>query len=179
LQEFTFTEELRNAVKSPLGKLLKDSEITKEMLNEYFLLPNLTVCVGDRTTEKINDLGFSPNLEIVDKLERRYSRPPPRSTSPDQYVLNASNKQGTISIDALQKLSVCLDSIVRNRQKKVRLVIDGEEDLLALPVIAFFPEDTVVFYGQPGEGLVIVNSDSNQNARRILAILGIRSLGVP
>ena len=109
-------------------------------------------------------------------LERRSSRPSPRTGSLDQ-VFNAINEAGTISSDALQKLDQCLDSILQNRQSTIRLVIAGEEDLLALPVIAFFPEETVVFYGQPGEGMVIVNSkESKQNARKILEQLGIRSL---
>ena len=77
----------------------------------------------------------------------------------------------------LAELNQCLNFILRNRQTTIRLVIDGEEVLLALPVIAFLPEDTVVFYGQPGEGMVVVNSDeSRQNAKRILEQLGIVSL---
>ena len=39
------------------------------------------------------------------------------------------------------------------------IVVDGEEDLLALPAIALAPLTSVILYGQPDEGLVIVKVD--------------------
>ena len=38
----------------------------------------------------------------------------------------------------------------------VRIIVQGEEDLLVLPVVLFAPANSVVLYGQPNEGLVIV-----------------------
>ena len=38
----------------------------------------------------------------------------------------------------------------------VRIFVNGEEDLLVLPVCVHAPENSVVMYGQPHEGLVIV-----------------------
>ena len=35
------------------------------------------------------------------------------------------------------------------------MLVDGEEDLLVLPVCLFAPENSVVMYGQPNEGLVV------------------------
>ena len=49
-------------------------------------------------------------------------------------------------------------NLVKNIFKEkppIRLVVDGEEDLLVLPVCLFAPENSVVMYGQPNEGLVI------------------------
>ena len=37
------------------------------------------------------------------------------------------------------------------------LVVDGEEDLLALPSILFAPLNAYVLYGQPNEGIVVVS----------------------
>jgi len=34
--------------------------------------------------------------------------------------------------------------------------IKGEEDLLTLPAVLFAPLDSVVCYGQPGKGMVLV-----------------------
>ena len=177
MQEYIFPEALRREVKSPIGRLLKDSEVRKKDLEFYFGKSNLTVCVGDRTTERMNEFGLLSSLEIIDTIERRVHRPPPKLVSADQPVLRALNRPGTISSDALLKLGQSLDLILQNKQKTIRLVIDGEEDLLVLPVVAFFPTGTVVFYGQPGEGLVIIDSkDSAENAKRMLLQLGIRSL---
>jgi hypothetical protein len=41
-------------------------------------------------------------------------------------------------------------------QPPVRLMINGEEDLLVIPACIFAPENSIVLYGQPNQGLVIV-----------------------
>jgi uncharacterized protein (UPF0218 family) len=53
--------------------------------------------------------------------------------------------------------------------EKVQIVIDGEEDIVALPFLMFAPVDWVVCYGQPNEGLVIVKitEDSKKRAESI------------
>ena len=38
----------------------------------------------------------------------------------------------------------------------IRILVDGEEDLLVLPTCILAPENYVIMYGQPNEGLVIV-----------------------
>ena len=42
-----------------------------------------------------------------------------------------------------------------DQKPPIRLLVDGEEDLLVLPVCLFAPANSVVMYGQPNEGLVI------------------------
>jgi GTP-dependent dephospho-CoA kinase len=158
-----------------MGLLVKDSDIDRKTFHRYFRKTGLKVAVGDRTTERITEFGFSPNLEIIDKIERRLPRAPIKLES-SQEVIRATNKPGTISSDALEKLDESLSLILQDK-RTVRLVIEGEEDLLALPVTAFYPEHTFVFYGQPGEGLVVVDvSVSRQRAKDMLAKMGIMSL---
>ena len=38
----------------------------------------------------------------------------------------------------------------------IRLTVNGEEDLLVLPVCIHAPENSVILYGQPNKGLVLV-----------------------
>ena len=40
-------------------------------------------------------------------------------------------------------------------------VVEGEEDLLTLPSVAFSPLGSIVFYGQPNEGLVVIQVDDH------------------
>ncbi|MDG6923520.1 MAG: GTP-dependent dephospho-CoA kinase family protein [Nitrososphaerota archaeon] len=175
MYEYIFSEELKEKVRFPIGKLLKDSEVTKENLQYYFDKSNLIVSVGDRTTERFSEFGLRPHLEIIDAVERKKKRTPPQ-LSANQTLFRAVNNAGTISSDALQNLLRCLDSITLEG-KRARLIISGEEDLLVLPVMAFFPIGTCVFYGQPREGLVIVDSsESAQYARSLLLQIGVRSL---
>lgn len=50
------------------------------------------------------------------------------------------------------------------------LLVDGEEDLLALPAIVHAPIGGVVYYGQPQQGLVEVMV-TEEKKREVLALL--------
>jgi len=50
------------------------------------------------------------------------------------------------------------------------LIIDGEEDLLVLPVVQYAPIGSVVYYGQPGEGLVKVVV-TKEKKRQVVALV--------
>lgn len=177
MQVFPITLDLREQLKLPLGQLIPDGNLSMEVLKPYFELDGFVVCVGDKTTERIHDLGFSPALEIVDNFERRIAKERVRYLGRIENLVRTENRPGSISLDALRKLSKCLDLVNENKGSTFRLEVIGEEDLLALPVIAFFPKGTVTLYGQPGEGLVVVSSDmSKQMARKYLAEIGIFSL---
>ena len=66
--------------------------------------------------------------------------------------LSCKNPPGEIteeSIQVIQKAFSC--------EPPVRITVDGEEDLLVIPVCIYAPENSVVMYGQPNEGLVIVH----------------------
>jgi uncharacterized protein (UPF0218 family) len=40
------------------------------------------------------------------------------------------------------------------------ILVEGEEDLLALPSIVESPDNSLVLYGQPSQGLVVVDTNS-------------------
>jgi GTP-dependent dephospho-CoA kinase len=174
--EIFISDKVREELKVPLGRLIKDSELTRDSLAGYFKGPKITVCIGDRTTERTHLLGFSPTLEIVDSLEKRMNRNVPEIFEKDRIILKTANPPGSISPDALERLAEIL-STIQDSRKRIRLEVQGEEDLLALPVIAFFPEGTVSFYGQPNEGLVVVSSTiAREKSRKILRDMDINSL---
>ena len=52
----------------------------------------------------------------------------------------------------------------------VRITVNGEEDLLVIPVCIYAPENSVVMYGQPNEGLVIVkiNPEIRNKTQKLL-----------
>ena len=94
------------------------------------------------------DQGF-PDLAVVDGKERRSKR-----SYPANYIakeLQCTNLAGTISKDAVKVLQDAIKA-----RPPVRVLVDGEEDLLALPVFAMAPVGSAVLYGQPLEGLVVV-----------------------
>ena len=109
------------------------------------------ITVGDRTTENMINLGIIPEVQIVDGLEKRDKRLVPT----DDIVntnLSCKNPPGEITEESTQVIQKAFSS-----KPPVRITVDGEEDLLVLPVCVFAPENSVVMYGQPNEGLVVVD----------------------
>lgn len=47
-------------------------------------------------------------------------------------------------------------------EKEVVMIVEGEEDLLALPAIVESPDDAFVVYGQPSQGLVVVTATATK-----------------
>jgi uncharacterized protein (UPF0218 family) len=124
----------------------------------------LVVTVGDRVTETLQETtGRSPDVFVVDGMERRSAREIPRVAHGS--TLKAKNPAGRITKAALDAMSRAFAG-----EKPVMVLIDGEEDLLTIPAVIEAPLGSVVFYGQPLEGVVAVRVDekSKASAREIL-----------
>ncbi len=142
-------ENLRAELKRPLGILLKDVDATKENILKNILSSSFIISVGDATTEKLIKYEIVPSLQIVDGLEKRAKRELPAASV--KTSLSCSNPAAEITSDSIDTIMRALRS-----PTPVRITVMGEEDLLVLPVCVFAPENSVVLYGQPNEGLVIV-----------------------
>lgn len=139
-------EHLRERLKTPLGILLRDASkenILNHITNEPFI-----ITVGDATTEKMLKFNLVPSLSIVDGLEKRKKRDIP---SGNETKLFCDNPAGEITAQSIVAIKSALES-----KPPVQIIVNGEEDLLVLPVCIYAPQNAVVLYGQPNEGLVIV-----------------------
>jgi hypothetical protein len=155
-------ENLRESLKKPLGVLIKDSETTKENILKNIPSGSFVISVGDATTEKLVKYGIVPSLQIVDGMEKRFKRNVPWSFVKTEFSCNNPAAQITEeSIDVIKKSL---------QAPPARITVTGEEDLLVLPACLFAPENSVVLYGQPNEGLVIVriNSEIRNKAQAIM-----------
>ena len=58
-------------------------------------------------------------------------------------------------------------------EESVRITVDGEEDLLVIPACIYAPDKSVVLYGQPNEGMVIVpvTSEIRNKTKSILYLI--------
>jgi GTP-dependent dephospho-CoA kinase len=165
--EFRLPEELRPTLGRPLGKLFKASEVGGPDFLRLAEEATLVISVGDRVTQTFGELGLVPDVQVVDGRENRKGREPP--TVPYDRLVSVSNPPGTLTSQAIGGVRSAMEG-----EKPARVLVDGEEDLVAIPVIAFAPDASVVFYGQPGEGIVAVTVDSGTKARNkaILAAMG-------
>ncbi len=172
-------EEIKDELKKPFGKLVLDSELSREVLLSSAFADNssLKVSVGDRTTERIQIFGFKSDLEIVDGYEQRKPFQTKRLWENSyRRILKVANPAGFISSESLSALKDSLKILLESSSLlSIRIEIEGEEDLLALPVFAIFPPGTFVFYGQPNLGMVLVRLE-NELAEKSKSIL--RRIGV-
>jgi len=136
-------------LKKPFGELIPDKKVTKQKVASMLKGAKKVIAVGDATTERLVSFEIIPDLAIIDGKERRSKRDYPASYSAKE--LRCTNPAGTISKDAVKVLQDAL-----KLQPPVRVLVDGEEDLLAMPIFATAPEGSAITYGQPHEGLVVV-----------------------
>ena len=143
-------ESLRDELKIPLGKLIPNSSQEKESYILKIYSEKVVITVGDATSELLLNMGLVPLLHIVDGQEKRQKRSLP-STESINTEINVKNNPGELSPESFNLIKNIFE-----KKPPIRLVVDGEEDLMVLPVCLFAPPNSVVMYGQPNEGLVIV-----------------------
>jgi len=143
-------ENFRDQLKNPLGNLIKDNDPNKENILKKIHAESIIITVGDKTTENMVQLGLRPQIQIIDGLEKRNQRTVPVDGAINTK-LSCKNPPGEITEESMQIIQKAFSC-----ESPVRIIVDGEEDLLVIPVCIFAPENSVVIYGQPNEGLVIV-----------------------
>lgn len=136
-------------MKIPLGVLLPENQADKSHIEKYLSENSYIISVGDRTTEKMIDFGLIPSLQIIDGQEKREKREPPKLDNATE--LTVDNPAAEITSESISMIKKAF-----TLQSPVRIFVNGEEDLLVLPVCVHAPENAVVLYGQPNQGLVIV-----------------------
>jgi hypothetical protein len=143
-------DDLRDQLKTPLGNLISDNDPNKENIIKKISAELVIITVGDRTTENMLQLGLKPQIQIIDGLEKRSECAVPADDTINTK-LSCKNPPGEITEESIQVIQRAFSS-----EPPVRITVDGEEDLLVIPACIFAPENSVVMYGQPNEGLVIV-----------------------
>jgi hypothetical protein len=157
---YTITPELRIKLKKPLGTLIRGSytETVKKLLDMIKEEKPLTIIsVGDTVSKNIVENHLLPQLAIVDNRVMRRSIQPIPTTA--EKTIHVKNPQGTITEEAITSIKDALKS-----KCHVKIIVDGEEDLLTLIAVLYAPQNSFVVYGQPYEGIVIVKVTPEKKA---------------
>jgi uncharacterized protein (UPF0218 family) len=143
---------MRSELKKPLGLLLEgEPHETTDRLGELInqIRPPILATVGDVTSGNIIDAGLHPDIVVVDNRVMRVSVEPLELD--DRSKICAQNHPGTIDADAWSALGKAV-----RLKSGMAVIVEGEEDLLVLPLIVLMPLGSVVIYGQPLKGMVVV-----------------------
>lgn len=153
--------DLRAELKAPLGPIYTDTE---ELLAD---VGRPVIAVGDIVTHHLLTADHRPDVAIVDgktKRERVERQMRDAIEGFDRHV-TVENPPATLTEELLE----ALESAVGDGGTTA-IVVEGEEDLAALPAVLVAPEGAVVVYGQPDEGMVlgVVDEDIQVRVRDLL-----------
>ena len=162
----SLNDSLRQQLKKPLGILVTGS---RDKCNEYLRSkiakekPPRLILVGDMVSRNALRFGLQPHVIIIDNREMR------RTSSStimldDRRQFSLFNAQGSINASSWR----LINQAVKNGNSAV--IVDGEEDLLSLVAVSVAPVGALVVYGQPKEGIVIVNV-TPESKRMVMRIL--------
>ena len=114
--------------------------------------PSKIIAVGDVVSRETLARRIHVDLRIIDHKSLR--KPTQKVRLANQKIYRVRNPAGVITSEAWGAIEQAVS------EEGVVIVVDGEEDLLTLPCIAESPDRAFVLYGQPHEGLVVVNVNS-------------------
>jgi uncharacterized protein (UPF0218 family) len=156
LVAYLANEEALLRLKHPLGKLITGPpERTMKVLKEVIERdrPTRVIAIGDVVTSNIMKSGIKVDFIVIDFKSKRQPVDPICLDNCD--VTKIKNPAGVITPTAYEAVKDVCTKLEGGSHLKA-IVVDGEEDLLTLPIVKLAPIGTLVVYGQPYAGIVLV-----------------------
>jgi uncharacterized protein (UPF0218 family) len=125
----------------------------------------MLVTVGDHVTADFLEAGIRPDVAIIDFLIMRFPADEKIKKVIDDYQVPTKRVKNPPS-----KITKELQDTVKNAVPPLKIIVEGEEDLATLPAILMAQIGSVVAYGQPNEGIVLVEV-TREKKREISDIL--------
>lgn len=154
---FILPYDLRVELAEVHGKLMSSIDQIKSSAGETL------ISVGDETTINFIKNGVKPDLAIVDfRINRKdvFREISDLGYPKDKKFIRVKNEHGTIDASLIK----VINSFFSSSSHSAVIKVDGEEDLAVLPVVLLAPLGTKVFYGQPNQGLVLVEVTETEKA---------------
>jgi len=115
-------------------------------------------------------------VKIIDFKTKREKIPNSYFSRYEKQMINLRpyiNKPGTINLKTVRVLKEKINQAIFGK-KKSWIVIDGEEDMLALPAVLLAPLNSLVFYGHWSFGAVevhVTEISKNETKNLVLKLL--------
>lgn len=158
---------LRAAVSKPMGDIVQGDESNYEIAAHKTAQvlqkkkPVLIITIGDVVTETLYQAGVVPDVSIIDYRTRRAQVMVPKQYGADEVMGPVQNPAGTIQDEAALAISQAMQDSLKTG-KHIEVVIEGEEDLMGIPVVMTAPLGSIFVYGQHGSGIVLVEVTEEQ-----------------
>jgi len=143
------SEKVRARLKRPLGQLFSNIGSAIEYLRK--LKPHRLITIGDIVGAGFIAAGVKPDVVVVDFFVMRTPAPPSIRVLIDSFeasVIHVKNPAGTLTSEMRNSLA--------EAKPPVKIIVEGEEDLATIPAVISAPLGSAVVYGQPAEGIVLI-----------------------
>lgn len=181
-KRYLLPEALRPELAKPFGPILQSEDLKAHLQGT-----DVVVAVGDVVSLTLKMLGITPRVFVCDYQTQR-GVPAGGAThggeAAKRLISNEStlyelelgswgdraftvrNAAGTIAREAWDAIRLGLTA----QEGPVRVLVEGEEDLLGIPCFLEAPDGAVVLYGMPNQGVVVVRVDARFK-ERVAALL--------
>jgi pantetheine-phosphate adenylyltransferase len=139
----TLNEAQRDFFAKPQGPVLQESDL-KDEHNTPFV-----VVVGDSALETFITHKIKYDLGIYD-FQKKRQEDISDILKPIEPELTATNPAGSISLHLTKSLQTALNQNLKH------LFVQGEEDLATVALFLLLPLNSIIYYGQPNQGIVRV-----------------------
>ena len=163
--QYILPDDLEDKLKEPLGLLVDEKELLRLLEDEKYI-----VSVGDQVTYTLLKNNIEPVFCIVDfKTKRNRCSDEIKNViqSFGKKMVTIENPPRCISSDLWDAIESAYDNL---EKCSLRIEVEGEEDLAALPAILLAPRDVTIIYGLPNKGVVVVKA-IEENKRKVKEIL--------
>ncbi len=148
--------ELRSELAEPLGELIEGTaqQVGPVLAKRLAQSSGLVVTVGDVVSSMLLVNGVQPQLMITDGMTKRAELEQKVEDTRYEEIITTS-PAAEVSEEAWGTIRYIVEGLTP--QSRIHLIVDGEEDLLVLPVIVELGDrDYSVIYGQPNKGAVVL-----------------------
>ncbi|MDD1725193.1 MAG: GTP-dependent dephospho-CoA kinase family protein [Methanospirillum sp.] len=139
----TLPDGCRDLFRQPFGTLYTSFDQILPLLSG-----KLVFSVGDVVTTSLLMAGRPPDIAVIDGQTMR--RPYPGVTIPHYRCARVKNPAGGLTDELIEETRKAVESLGTVIQ------VEGEEDLAVVPLALCSPDGSYIIYGQPGEGVVLL-----------------------
>jgi uncharacterized protein (UPF0218 family) len=161
-KDLRLPDDLRAEVGTAIGPIVSSEELLEAVAS-----PATLACVGDFCSASVLTQGLVPDVIVVDFKTRRGE-----DEELEEYFdelgwtrLEVDNPAGMLTRSMWEGIAEAYKS-----EERVMVAVHGEEDLATMPCIALAPLESVVLYGMPGKGVVVVRVDEEAK-RKVKSVL--------
>lgn len=158
-------DSAREAMRVPLGPVVQEAQLAPLLKGASTL-----ICVGDMVTLTLVRAGYDISLALFDYKTKRSEERDFREIlhGMEGDWVHVSNPPAMITRELWEAIRKAIAGVKAG--KNVRVEVEGEEDLAAIPAIILAPEGARVLYGMPDRGIVVVTVDpkARERARALL-----------